>query len=240
MVRLKCVSTNQQGRSRSNSVQGHRASTEVKTAKASTPEELALVDTSLCETVPGVHDSKATFLIQPQDNVEIFQKLRPFVVTVSNPPGKMGSSLQRYKATVAIYYQNSALKVVDPSPVVEHTDRPIPSARALFADHDGKGNIHFIFKGVKINYLGEYTMHASIFRPDDDIEGPAFLTTPWSTSVKVVPPSRRREPAPLSKSPRRNLVSADLGIHVDFGHADLLETHETEDRSVGPINATSG
>ncbi|KAH6842379.1 hypothetical protein B0I37DRAFT_435782 [Chaetomium sp. MPI-CAGE-AT-0009] len=228
MSRIKQVCINSGFRSRSDSVHGYRPLDEIETAKASTPKESVLVDASLCDTVPGVRGSKATFIIQPQDSVQISEKLRPFVVTVTNPPDSRRESLPPYRATVTIYYNNSALEVVDPSPVVEHTDCPIPSAQQSSPKNDGTvRNMHFIFEDVKIDYVGEYTMHASIFRPDDDIEGPAFLTTPWSTLVKVVPPSRRVEPTQPTELKR--LVAADLCLELDLGHANPLRTHPTED-----------
>jgi hypothetical protein len=192
MVRIKWVAENDGNRSESKAVK-------FEIAKASTSKESAPVHASFCKTLRGTHGSTATFLVQPQDRVQIAEKLRPFVVTVTNPPDKVGKSRPRYRATVAIFYNNSALRVVDPSPVVEHTDRGVRPFKESWPDQDGTENIHFLFADVKVDYVGEYTMHASIFRPGDDLKGPAFLTTPWSTLVKVVPASRRARPAPLSK-----------------------------------------
>lgn len=200
-MRVKYVTENSRGHSKSSAIQEPKSSLKFEIAKASTARELVPVHPWFCETLTGVHGSmSATFLIQPQDCVQIATKFRPFVVTVTNPPGRVPGSLPRYKATVSIFYNNSGIRVADPSPVVEHIDRQISLAKELSPNTDTAGNMHFLFDSVKVDYVGEFTMHASIFRPDDDLNGPAFLTTPWSTVVKVLPLVRRVRATPLSES----------------------------------------
>lgn len=144
-------------------------------------------------------EPEASFLVRPPDVVYIEDYLRPFVVTASGIPA---DTLQQpsapYRATVTIYYDNSDIQVLDPSPIVEHTEHWVQSS-ATCPGQDATRRIHFIFEDVAIDYLGEYTIVASIFRPGDDIEGPAYLTTSCSTLVQVAPRSRRIRPKPLSK-----------------------------------------
>ncbi|KAH6617470.1 hypothetical protein F5144DRAFT_660792 [Chaetomium tenue] len=218
-MRVKYVADISRGRSKPSLIQEPKSPHTFEIAKASTPKELVPVHPWFCETLPGVHDSmSATFLIQPQDTVQIAAKFRSFVVTVTNPPGRVPGSLPRYKATVSIFYNNSGIRVADPSPVVEHIDRQIPNT-------DTAGNMHFLFDSVKVDYVGEFTMHASIFRPDDDLNGPAFLTTPWSTAVKVLPPGRRIKAIPPTA--HECLVLADLGIKIDLDRASSSRAETT-------------
>lgn len=235
MARIKWVAENDGGHSGSEATHESKPPIKFEIAKASTPKESIPVAASFCKTLKGTQGSTATFLVQPQDRVQIAEKLRPFVVTVTNPPDKVGKSRPRYRAMVAIFYNNSALRVADPSPVVEHTVRRVRSSKESCPGQDGAENIHFLFEDVKVDYVGEYTMHASIFRPGDGLKGPAFLTTPWSTLVKVVPAARRAKPVPLNE--REALVLADLGVRFDSSCPSSSSAESPEDEPAQEIRS---
>ncbi|KAK4033354.1 hypothetical protein C8A01DRAFT_40184 [Parachaetomium inaequale] len=189
----------------------------IKKAKAALPSDPSPLVPAASQpaTQPTASGPNAIFLVQPQDMVYISEKLRPFVVMASVPADTVDKSLPPYRATVAIFYDNSDIEVLDPSPVVEHTNHWIQSA-ARSPSQDGTTRIHFVFDNVKVDYLGEYTMAVSIFRPGDDLEGPAYLTTPWSIMTRVAALSQRIQPTPPSQFDR--LVYTELGLHLDSDH----------------------
>jgi hypothetical protein len=148
--------------------------------------------------------------------VYISEKLRPFVVTAINiPADTVDTSLPPYRATVAIFYDNSDIEVEDPCPVVEHTNHwAQPAAKG--PSQDAITRIHFVFDNVKVDYVGEYTMTVSVFRPGDDLEGPAYLKTTWSTMTRVAALSQPIQPTPPSKCffPRSGRLFSDWELQT--------------------------
>jgi hypothetical protein len=125
--------------------------------------------------------------------------IRAFVVTATGIPA---STLQKdappYRATLAIYYNNSEIHLLDPSPIAKHTEHWTQSS-AKCPGQEATRRIHFIFNRVTIDHVGEFTIVASIFRPGDDINGPAYLKTPCSTAVQVASWGQSFRQKPLSK-----------------------------------------
>ncbi|KAK4150904.1 hypothetical protein C8A00DRAFT_36480 [Chaetomidium leptoderma] len=195
--------------------------TDGKRVKAAQPSDSGPLDPTLLETAVQSSEPKAEFLVQPPNAVDAGARLRPFVVMASGiPADTLEQSLAPYRATITIFYDNSDIQILDPSPVVDHTNHWMQSY-GQYPGQEGTKRIVFIFDNVKIDYLGEYTMFVSIFRPGDDIEGEVYLRTPCSTLVLVASLSRRIQPIPPSLFDDR--VYAELGIgpgHAHHGRQD--------------------
>lgn len=144
-------------------------------------------------------EPKASFLVQPPNITRMEDYMRPFVVTATGiPAATLRKGATRYRATVAIYYNNSEIKILDPSRIVEHT-RHWTRSSATYPGQEPTRRIHFIFDHVVVDHVGEFTMIVSIFRPGDDVKGPPFLETPCSTLVQVASYIRDFQAEPLSK-----------------------------------------